>query len=285
MQDTRTRTVRVGLIGAGIQASRSPALHRSEGAANGLDLSYRLFDLDRHADGAAALPHLLTVAEAEGYAGVNVTHPCKQRVLDHLDTLSDEARALGAVNTVVFRDGRRTGHNTDWWGFARSLERGLPDAALDRVLLLGAGGAGVAVGHALMVLGTAHLTVHDLDPGRAERLAEALAERFPGRVVAVADEPGAAVAAAAGIVHATPTGMAEHPGLPLDPALLDPRQWLAEIVYFPLETPLLREARRRGLATLDGGGMAVFQAVGAFRLFTGIEPDAERMMRHFRSMG
>lgn len=285
MQDTRTRTVRVGLIGAGIQASRSPALHRAEGAANGLDLSYRLFDLDRHAAGADALPDLLAAAEAEGYAGLNITHPCKQRVLDHLDTLSEEARALGAVNTVLFRDGGRIGHNTDWWGFWQSMRRGLPDAALGAVLLLGAGGAGVAVGHALMVLGTERLTVRDVDRGRAERLAGALAARFPGRAVTVAADPDVAVGSADGIVHATPTGMADHPGLPLDPALLDARQWLAEIVYFPLETALLREARRRGLRTLDGGGMAVFQAVGAFRLFTGIEPDAERMLRHFRSMG
>ena len=101
----------------------------------------------------------------------------------------------------------------------------------------------------------------------------------------VAGDLAAAMAAADGIVHATPTGMADHPGLPLDPDLLQPRHWLAEIVYFPLETALLRAARRRGLRTLDGGGMAVFQAVGAFRLFTGLEPDPDRMLRHFARMG
>lgn len=285
MQDTRTRIVRVGLIGAGIQASRSPALHRAEGAAHGLDLSYELLDLDREPRGAAALPDLLAAAEADGFAGLNITHPCKQRVLAHLDDLSDEARALGAVNTVVFAGGRRTGHNTDWWGFAQSMRRGLPGAALGAVLLLGAGGAGAAVGHALLVLGAGRLAVRDTDAGRAAALADSLARRFPDRRVTVAGDLAAAMAAADGIVHATPTGMADHPGLPLDPDLLQPRHWLAEIVYFPLETALLRAARRRGLRTLDGGGMAVFQAVGAFRLFTGLEPDPDRMLRHFARMG
>ena len=265
------------------QASRSPALHRAEAVANGLVLSYDLFDLDGIAGHAAALPRLLDEAAAEDYAGLNITHPCKQRVLDHLDELSGDAEALGAVNTVLFRDGRRIGHNTDWWGFAESMRRGLPGVALHRVLLLGAGGAGVAVAHALMTLGTERLAVCDIDRGRADRLVRGLLARFPDRTITIADRD--AVAAADGIVHATPTGMVEHPGLPLDPERLGPRQWLAEIVYFPLETALLHAARQRGLRTLDGGGMAVFQAAGAFRLFTGIAPDAERMLRHFRSMG
>ena len=95
----------------------------------------------------------------------------------------------------------------------------------------------------------------------------------------------AAMAEADGLIHCTPTGMAKMPGLPLDPGLLQARHWVAEIVYFPLETELLRVARAKGCRTLDGSGMAVYQAVGAFRLFTGIEPDAERMMRIFKSMG
>ncbi|MCL9849061.1 shikimate dehydrogenase, partial [Ralstonia solanacearum] len=94
----------------------------------------------------------------------------------------------------------------------------------------------------------------------------------------------AAMAAADGLVHATPTGMAGHPGLPLPPDLLQSRHWVAEIVYFPLETELLRHARALGCRTLDGGGMAVFQAVGAFELFTGIAPNAHRMLAHFAAL-
>ncbi len=202
-----------------------------------------------------------------------------------LDELSPDAQALGAVNTVVLRDGRRRGENTDWWGFAEAFRRNMADAALDRVVQLGAGGAGAAVAHALSRLGVRQLTIQDVDAGRAAALAGNLNARFgEGRAVACTDL-ASAMAAADGLVHCTPTGTAAHPGLPLPQALLRPALWVAEIVYFPLETALLRAARALGCRTLDGGGMAVFQAVEAFRLFTGLNPDAERMMLHFASMG
>ena len=273
-----------GLIGTGISASLTPALHEREGAEQGLRHVYRLLDLESLRLGVEALPELLTAAERTGFAGVNVTHPCKQAVIPLLHGLSDDARALGAVNTVVLRDGRRTGHNTDLSGFAEGFRRGLPDAKRDRVVQVGAGGAGSAVAHALLALGAGRLHVFDTDTSRAEALAIALRARFgEGRAAAGADLPGA-MAEADGVVNCTPVGMAKYPGLPLPAALLRPAQWVAEIVYFPLETELLRTARALGCATLDGGGMAVFQAVGAFRLFTGLEPDAGRMLRHFGEM-
>jgi shikimate dehydrogenase len=273
-----------GLIGAGIQASRTPAMHEREADEQGLRYVYRLIDLDRLGLGVEALPELLTAAKRVGFAGLNVTYPCKQAVIPLLDELSDDARALNAVNTVVIRDGRTIGHNTDWSGFAEGFRRGLPDAKLDRVVQLGAGGAGAAVAHAMLTLGATRLTVFDVAAARSGELAANLCARFgEGRAVGVTDL-AAAMAEADGLVHCTPTGMAKLPGLPLDARLLDRRHWVAEIVYFPLETELLRAARARGCRTLDGGGMAVFQAAGAFRLFTGVEPDAERMRRHFLSM-
>ncbi len=274
----------VGLIGAGIQASRSPALHEREGAAQGLRLIYRLIDLDTLGLGAAALEELLTAAERMGFAGVNVTYPCKQSVIPLLHDLSPDARALGAVNTVVFAGGRRIGHNTDCSGFAEAFRRGLPGAARARVVQMGAGGAGSAVAQALLAEGVGELAIADTDAARAEALAAALVARFgAGRARAVGDL-AAAVAAADGVVNCTPVGMAKLPGTPLPAALLRPALWVAEIVYFPLETDLLRAARAIGCRTLDGGGMAVFQAAGAFRLFTGREPDAERMLAHFAAM-
>jgi shikimate dehydrogenase len=275
----------VGLIGAGIQASRTPSMHMQEGAALGFDYRYRLIDLDERGLGPAALPQLLEQAEREGYTGLNITHPCKQAVIPLLTDLSDDARALGAVNTVVFKGGQRIGHNTDWWGFAESFRRGLPDAPRDRVVQLGAGGAGAAVAHAALTLGVRELTIFDIDAARARRLSEALATRFgAGRAVAGTDLT-ASMTRADGLIHATPTGMKSHPGLPLPASLLRPALWVAEIVYFPIETELLRAARTLGCRTLDGGGMAVFQAVEAFRLFTGVVPDDARMLRHFASMG
>ncbi len=276
--------VLAGLIGAGIGASLTPALHEREGAEQGLRSIYRRLDLAVLGLGVEALPELLTAAERTGFVGLNVTHPCKQAVIPLLHELSDDARALGAVNAVVLRDGKRVGHNTDWSGFAEGFRRGLPDARRDRVVQIGAGGAGAAVAHAILALGAARLALFDTDAARAGAVAEALCARFgEGRAEAGADLP-AAMAEADGVVNCTPVGMAKYPGLPLPAELLRPSHWVAEIVYFPLETELLRAARALGCATLDGGRMAVFQAVGAFRLFTGLEPDAERMLRHFEGM-
>ena len=275
----------VGLIGAGIQASRTAAMHEREGAEQGLLYLYKLIDLENLALGADALPDLLTAAERMGFAGLNITYPCKQLVIPLLSDLSDDARALGAVNTVVLRDGKRIGYNTDWWGFAESFRRGLPDVKRDRVVQLGAGGAGAAVAHAALTLGVKQLTLFDLDASRSKRLAADLAARFgEGRVTPGADL-GGAMAESDGLIHATPTGMAKHPGLPLPATFLRPELWVAEIVYFPLETELLRTAKGIGCRTLNGGGMAVFQAAEAFRLFTGISANTERMLRHFASMG
>lgn len=276
--------VLAGLIGSAIQASRTPALHEREGAEQGLRLIYKLIDLDTLGLDGAALPELLTAAERMGFGGLNITYPCKQAVVPLLHDLSDDARALGAVNTVVLREGRRIGHNTDCSGFAEAFRRGLPDVRRMRVVQLGAGGAGAAVAHALLGEGVRHLAIAEAEPPRAEALVDALNARFgTGRASACRDL-AAQLAAADGLVNCTPVGMAKLPGTPLPVALLRAELWVAEIVYFPLETALLRAARALGCRTLDGGGMAVFQAVGAFRLFTGLEPDATRMLRHFAAM-
>src|SRR4051812_21244478 len=193
---TRPGTFQVGLIGAGIGTSLSPALHEREAAELGLRYVYRTLDIAELGVAPDDAGELLAQARAAGFDGLNVTHPCKQLILEHLDELSPDAAALGAVNTVVLRDGRATGHNTDTTGFAESLARGLPDARLDRVVLLGAGGAGSAVAHALIGLGCGELWIHDRDEARARGLAEALGARWC---------PELDLARADGLVHATPT--------------------------------------------------------------------------------
>jgi shikimate dehydrogenase len=277
--------VLLGLIGAAIGLSRAPALHQSEAAAQGLTGLYQLIDLDRIGLTAEALPGLLTAAERFGFAGLNITYPCKQAVIPHLHELSAHAKALGAVNTVVLRDGRRIGQNTDWSGYAEAFRREMAGAPLDRVVLFGAGGAGAAVAYALLMLGAGHLSVVDTDAGRAVALAAQMAERFGATRVAVAADAAAAVATADGVVNATPVGMAKFPGTPFPAAWLRPDLWVSEIVYFPLETELLRAARARGCSTIDGSGMNVFQAAEAFRLFTGLEPDVARLRRVFETAG
>ena len=278
------RPVLAGLIGSGIQQSLTPALHMEEGAAQGLAYRYELFDLDRINGGVAALPSLLASAQEQGLAGLNITHPCKQIILPMLDSLSDDAKALGAVNTVVFADGRRVGHNTDWWGFAESFKLGLHGAALGRVVQLGAGGAGAAVAYAMLKLGAQRLDIYDIDTAKMRALVSSLSELFPARQIEAVTDLRSSMLDADGLVHATTTGMAKNPGLPLPAELLRASQWIVEIIYFPLQTQLLKTARGIGCRTLDGGGMAIYQAVGAFRLFTGIAPDAQRMARHFDSL-
>ncbi|MFF7881118.1 shikimate dehydrogenase [Streptomyces sp. NPDC020794] len=273
-------TYLVGLIGSGIGPSLSPALHEREADRQGLRYLYRLIDIDVLGVGPEAVGDLVRAARDLGFDGLNITHPCKQLVIDHLDELAPQAAALGAVNTVVFEGGRAVGHNTDVTGFAASFARGLPDVPLERVVQLGAGGAGAAVAHAVLTLGAGHVTVVDAMPDRAADLAAGLNRHFgAGRAAAgTPDALGGLLGPADGVVHATPTGMAAHPGLPFPAELLHPGLWVAEVVYRPLETELLRTARAVGCATLDGGGMAVFQAADAFRLFTGREPDAVRML-------
>ncbi|MET9009398.1 shikimate dehydrogenase [Streptomyces olivaceoviridis] len=270
----------VGLIGAGIGPSLSPALHHREADRQGLRYLYRLLDTDVLGVPPEAVGDLVRAARDLGFDGLNITHPCKQLVLPYLDALDPRAEALGAVNTVVFDGGRAVGHNTDVTGFAASFARGLPDARMERVVQLGAGGAGAAVAHAVLTLGAGRVTVVDALPDRAAALAASLQRHFgPDRAgTATADRLGASLRDADGLVHATPTGMAAHPGLPLPAESLRPGLWVAEVVYRPLETELVRAARAAGCAVLGGGGMAVFQAADAFRLFTGREPDSARML-------
>src|SRR5258708_4298846 len=201
------RTTLVGLIGTGIQPSRMPALHEREGAAQGLTYIYRLVDLEVLRLGVEALPELLVAARRFAFTGLNVTHPCKQAIIPFLDELSPHARALGAVNTVVFEaDGRLVGHNTDWSGFAESFRRELADVPRQRVVLLGAGGAGAAVAHALLTLGVGELSIIDTEGARADRLAAGLCEGFGGGRATAAPGGAAAGGAAHGPRHPYPDG-------------------------------------------------------------------------------
>jgi shikimate dehydrogenase len=276
------RTYAAGLIGAGIAASLSPALHEREARRLGLEGEYRLFDLEELGRDPGDAGAIAREARDLGLAGVNVTHPCKQLVVPELDDLSPEAAALNAVNTVVFDGDRMVGHNTDTTGFQEAFRRGLPSVAIDRVVVLGAGGAGAAVAHAMLALGAGELAIADVEPARAEELAAALRRRF-GSGRARAGDPDALrrwLPAADGLIHATPTGMPAYPGSAVPPELLHPRLWVADIVYVPVETRLLADARAHGCQTLSGTGMVALQAADAMELFADVSPDRERMLEH-----
>lgn len=276
--DQSASVVRMGLLGKGIQLSRTPAMHEAEAAAQGTTSRYMLLDTD--AGTVGELPQIIAKAEADGFAGLNVTFPYKQAVIAYLDHLSAAARRIGAVNTIVFKDDQRFGHNTDFWGFSESLRRGLPDAKMDNVLLIGAGGAGAALAHALADMNAGCIMITDTREGAAPKLAQAVGSK--AKTVHNIKE---AAAHADGIVNATPVGMSRLSGTPIDPALLEARHWVADIIYFPLETELLKAAQHLGCRTLSGEGMAVYQAVRAFELFTGRPANADRMRETFRKLG
>lgn len=273
----------LGLIGTGIQRSMSPALHEEEGRHHGLRVHYQLVDLGRAGVGPEALPELMRAVRAMGFAGLNITYPCKQAVIPLLDALSEEASAIGAVNTVVREGDRLVGYNTDGSGWSWGFRRALADADLSRVVLLGAGGAGSACADAVLRLGARQLVIVDREHSRAASLADRLNQLFGDRRASAA-ETTAALHGATGLIQATPVGMAQFPGTPLPERLLRPSLWVSEIVYVPLETPLLQAARRIGCRSADGGHMNVGQALGAFKLFTGREADPARMDAHFRRL-
>lgn len=274
--------VRIGLFGRGIGSSLTPIMHEAEGRRHGLAYRYDLIDFDRLGLEDADLEAMLAGARARNYWGLNVTYPFKQAILPLLDDLAPEADLIGAVNTVVLRHGQCVGHNTDSWGFAQSMRTGLGAVQVDHVVQVGAGGAGAAIAHALVQLGAMAIDIVDADADRAHALAAHIGRtsnaRTQGLVPAQLPE---VIGLAAGVVNATPVGMEKLPGLPFDPALLRRRQWVADLIYFPRETELLRQAAAIGCRTLPGRGMAIFQAVRAFRLFTGIEPDSAEMGKTF----
>lgn len=276
------RPVLVGLIGRGIQLSRTPKMHEREAARLGLACSYILVDFDQLDLANGELPGILSAGAALGFQGFNVTHPFKQQIIPHLDELSPEATAIGAVNTVVYGAGRMTGYNTDSWGFSESFRTGLANVPLRQVVQFGAGGAGAAVAYSLMQLGVDHLYLVDSEHARAAALADRMRADWGDRVRAT-DKIAEALAWADGIVNTTPVGMAKYPGIPFPAERLRRNHWVADIIYFPEETELLRVSRMLGCRTLPGTGMAIGQAVRAFELFTGQKSDMASMACHFEA--
>lgn len=274
---------RIRLVGAGITTSLSPTLHEHEAAALGLtDYRYDLLDLEVEGIPVERAGAALRDALAEGSTGFNITHPCKQIVLGSLDELSENARLLGAVNTVVVRDGRLIGHNTDHSGFLAALRRGLPAVSLGSVVLAGAGGAGSAVAYALAAAGVTDVRIADLDPDRAADVCRRLGTAFPStRASAIPlDAIETALATCDGVVNASPIGMVGHPGTPFDVSALHPGLWVADIVYRPIRTELISAALSIGCQILDGAQMLVAQAADTFTLLTGVTADPERMRAH-----
>lgn len=263
-----------GLIGQGIGSSLTPVMHEAVADRLGLTYVYRRIDIHELGLSPEEAVTLIPAAGRLGFSGLNVTHPCKQLAVDYVDELSETAAMIGAINTVVFAEGRAVGHNTDVTGFAWGFDRSMGDVERERVILLGAGGAGGAVAHALLGRGAQELIIVDVHAARARALAESVAAASGVHVrVAELSALGKELGLADGIVNCTPVGMAHDPGTPFDPELLQSRHWLLDVIYRPTVTELVRAARARGCRVATGEGMAIGQAVDSFRLMTGLEPD------------
>ena len=276
------RRMLIGLIGANIQGSMSPALFADAFAAAGIDGYYHLLDADRLAE--RRLPQLLGAVKTAGFAGVNVTYPFKQDIIPLLDAVDPEASEVGAVNTIsIASDGCTTGYNFDRRGWRNSFLEVLgPDSAEGKtVVQVGAGGAGRAVAFALIDLGVADLILHDLVRARADSLKSQLASQYGTSRCRIVGSLEQDIARADGIVNATQVGMRGFPGCPVPVAAIKDGHWAADVIYTPMQTAFLSAAAGKGARVLNGGGMCVHQAVAAFQCLTGVTPDVARLHRTF----
>jgi len=264
-----------GLIGAPIAHSASPAMHERAAEALGLRGHYQLIEV-AGAD-AAGLSLMLEGVRRLGFAGVNVTFPYKEAVVPLLDELAPAAATMGAVNTVVVKNGRLIGHNTDTTGFARAVTPLLAHAG-DAVAVIGTGGVGKAIAFALASLEVTDLRIFDSEPARAEKLASLLARHGGARVARSVED---ALDGATGLVNGTPVGMLPNRDTPVPASLLRENLWVADAVYSPLITPLLAAAKAKGARIMTGRELAIYQAADAFDLFTGLAPSTEVMGEAF----
>jgi len=272
----------IGLIGANIQGSMSPALFADAFAAADIEGYYHLIDADRLP--GRRVPELLQAMKTLGFAGANVTYPFKQEIIPLLDAVDPEAAQVGAVNTIAIApDGRTTGYNFDRRGWRKSFEAtfGGESAADKTVVQIGAGGAGRAVAYALMDLGVSTLVLHDLDTAKADALRSEIAANYTAARCRLAGDLERDIAGADGVVNATQVGMSGFPGNPVPVAGIKPQHWAADVIYTPMQTAFLKVAAARGARVLNGAGMCVYQAAEAFRLFTGVTPDVAQLHRAF----
>ncbi len=265
------------ILGRPIAHTLSPTMHNAAFAALALPYVYLPWAVPPEGLGAATA----AFRAMENFAGANVTVPHKEAIRVHLDALSPEAEGIGAVNTVIPRDGRLLGHNTDGVGFIVSLREGGTDPRGARVLLLGAGGGAKGVAYALAAEGTAEITVANRSPERAEALVGALAARFrrcqflalPLQAPGVAE----AVKSADVLINATSVGLAPGEALPLDLGGLRPTTLVCDLLYRPLATACREAARGKGCRVLNGLGMLLHQGAAGFRLFTGVDAPLDAM--------
>lgn len=275
MTTTISETTRLGLIGDNIANSKSPRLHELAGQILGNPTTY-----DRLVPKALGLDFdaVFEKARAEGYRGLNITYPYKERVVPKLRIDEPQVARLGACNTVVFEADGPRGFNTDWSGFKAAYRGAFGDAAPGTVCMIGAGGVGKAVAFGLVDLGMTELRLVERDLPKAEALADALRAAVPGLTVTCTSNAEEGAAGASGLVNCTPVGMVGYGGTPLPRSAMAGAAWAFDAVYTPMDTQFLQDAAAEGLRILSGYELYFFQGLHAISLFQGrgVEEDVLR---------
>jgi shikimate dehydrogenase len=260
-----------GITGWPVGHSRSPRLHGFWLERHGIDGAYVPLRIE-----PAHYPAAIRGLMRSGFAGVNVTIPHKVAAFAISDTVEDSARRAGAVNTLVFENGRIKGSNTDGWGFLENLRSSGVDPATGPALILGAGGSTRAIAAALL-----DLDVNVTIANRTRAHSEQLAAELPGLAVINWDARSIALPDHALLVNTTSLGMIGHDPLEIDLDRAVDGLTVADIVYVPLATPLLAAARARRIRCVDGLGMLLYQAVPGFRTWFGVDPTVDDALRRF----
>ena len=271
--------LKLGLIGDNIDRSQSPHLHRTCGRMAGIDVSYER--LVPHAMGLR-FEEVFAKAKDEGFHGINVTYPYKERAHQFVTVADPAVQAIGAVNTVLFSPSGPQGFNTDYSGFVQAYAVAR-DAPPGTVCLIGAGGVGKAVAFALLALKADAIICVDLDRAKAEALAHALKATGTHTLISVSDAPLDAALQADGIINCTPLGMVNIGGTPLPASAMTRANWAFDAVYTPVETQFLEDATSAGLTVISGYELFLAQGLDAWALFSGQQPD--RVATHAQLLG
>jgi shikimate dehydrogenase len=259
-------TIRLGLLGHGIGQSLSPTLHETLGALNSVEIDYTLFD--RPGSFLSQLPEFLRALTSSGIAGINVTHPFKEGVWALVEVEDPLVRAIGAVNTVCFRNGIALGSNTDYSGTKTAIENTFGSNPATSAAVMGAGGYGKAAIYALTDMGVSRIHLYDPDGVRAGALATDV-QRNTGSIVRVFESAESAVSGVEGLLNCSPIGMHNHPGCPVDRPALRDLAWVFDAIYSPLQTQLLANAEELGIQTLSGVELLIWQGVASHESFIG----------------
>jgi len=267
-------TLKLGLIGDNIAASRAPDLHRIAGRLNNIDVQYdRLIPKEMN----QTFDQIFESCPANGYQALNITYPYKEHVVSQVTIDDPMVRAIAAVNTVVFEGTSTKAFNTDYTGFIAAYEQVRASAAPGVCCLVGTGGVGRALAFGLVKLGADEIRLFDRDSAKAQQLAQDLNALAPQTVVTAHNDLDAATDNCDGLLNGTPVGMVGYPGSAFEPKATDQAAWVFDAVYTPIETMFLQNAKAAGAQIISGYELFFFQGVHAWRHFSGHDVDADKL--------